>query len=456
MIEEKQPGWDPEFQRLVIACAVRGDLLSRLPSAFRPELFGPTAGAQSPRQRIAAAVAAYWKEYGSRPSAEIFREVVRKASVRLPERETVEQEAAAVLAVELPEDLQYVHWQVREWAELRSLEQGVLQAAGLLASGPTAVGAAREALAKAARPIEEPGRRQTVQYVGDSAERLASWRLGDEYGERIPTGFEALDGVLKGGPTRGEVFYFLAPPKGAKTAALLHVALHAARRRFGVYVATYEMRAVRMALRLDRAASKQSKESIRSDTAGLERALQGLQLAAAGEIVIDERPPQQPGSVAEVVSRVKQIRREGGHVDVVVLDYLNIMGSSQSEREKRHELARISRDIAAAARELDVLVWSAALVNRAAVGKRTPQKKDIAESYEVIAVADGMVVICATPSMVQNGFRRFYVMAAREEADEVRAGDYKVDFSTMVIEPAGAGDVDALIAAEPDKQDGRE
>jgi replicative DNA helicase len=287
-----------------------------------------------------------------------------------------------------------------------------------------------------------------VAYQGDAADRVASWRRGDEYGERIPTGFPALDVVLRGGPTRGEVFYFLAPPKGAKTAALLRVALQAARRRLGVYVVTYEMQAIRMALRMDRMLSRQSKEELRDDAARLETALRGLRLSGGAEITIDERAPQQRGSVAAVVARVKQLRREGRRVDVVVLDYLNIMGASREEREKRHELARVSRDIAAAGRELDVLVWSAALVNRAAVNKRVIRKRDIAEVFEVVAVADGMVAICGTASMVANGYRRFYVAAAREEADETRGGDYAVDFARMTIDPADDGVVSAVLAAE--------
>jgi KaiC/GvpD/RAD55 family RecA-like ATPase len=441
------PTWGEEFQRVVIACAVRGDLLSSLPSAFRAELFGAATGAQSPRQRIAAAVVDYWQRYGVRPEPVVFREVVRRLAERLPEREVVELEAKAILEAELPDDTQFIRDEVRAWAELKSLEQGLVQTAGLLAAGSSAVPAARDVLAGATRPIDVADRK-SVSYLADAEARLEAWRRGDEYGERIPTGFPELDRVLNGGPTRREVFYFLAPPKGAKTASLLKVASHAARRRYGVYVVTYEMQAFRMALRLDRMFARQSKEELRDDLARLESILTNMRQYGCGEIVIDERPPQHRGAVAEVAARVRQLRRDGRRVDVVVLDYLNIMGASRDEREKRHELARVSRDIGAMAKELDVLVWSAALVNRASVNKQVIRKVDIAEAFEVVAVADGMVAICATKRMIEAGYRRFYVAAAREEADEVRAGDYRVDFARMEIEPTAAEEVDALLIAE--------
>lgn len=438
------PDWSEQFQRLVLAAAVSGDLLGQLP--LDPTLFGPiaSAGPIAPRQRLAELVVKYFEQYGARPSPESLSQLALEAASRLgpEERSVLEAETAAVLRLGAPPDQAFVRDRVLEQLEHRSLYRAVIQAADQLQAGASAP-AIRELLARVGAPVDVNGER-TVEYQADAAERLASWRQGVEYGERISTGLAGLDSVLRGGPTRREVHYFLAPPKGAKTAFLLMVASAAARRRLGVYVVTYEMQSIRMALRLDRMLSQSSKDELSSDAEQLERALTGLRLSGAGEIVIDERPPQRPGSVAEAAARVNQIRRSGGRVDVVVLDYLNIMGSSRSEREKRHELARISRDIAAMARELDVLVWSAALVNRQAVDKRTIRKSDIAEAFEVVAVADGMVAICGDQQMVRAGVRRLYVAAAREEADEVRAGDYLVDFSRMTIKPVREGAFDAL------------
>lgn len=449
----RTPGWGIEFQRLVLSCALNGDLMARLPAALQPALFGPAGASatQSPQQRLAAALADYWGRYGTRPGPEAFGELVRVAGARLgeAEREEFGREAVRVAGTPVPEDPAFVVDQVREWAEYSSLVQGVVRAADLLDAGPSALAVVRETLAKSAEPVAAlDGRSRSVAYQSDAEGRLAAWRRGDEYGERVPTGFAELDSVLRGGPTRRESWYFLAPPKGAKTTALLRVALHASRRRFGVYLATYEMQAMRMALRLDRSFSRRSQEELRGDLTQLERALEGLRLSGAGEIFIDERPPQEPNAVDQVARRVTQLRREGKKIDVVVLDYLNIMGSSREEREKRHELSRISREISNLAKAEDVLTWSAALVKRAAMNKRVVRKDDIAEAYEVISVMDGGVAICGTREMIANGFRRFYVMAAREEADEVRAGDYAVDFARQAMDPAEEGAVDSVLPAD--------
>lgn len=453
----RDPGWSENFQRLVLSCAVNGDLMSRMPAAVQPALFGSASGStnQSPRQRIAAALADYSARYASRPSPAVLEEVMRRVGERLGEAERAElaRETERVLTAEVVEDPSFVYDQVREWAEYSAIANGLLRAADLIDAGPSALPAVRDLLAKSAEPVSsDAGRVRTLDYIAGAPERLANWRVGDDYGERIATGFGELDRVLAGGPTRGESWYFLAPPKGAKTASLLKVARHASKRRFGVLVQTFEMRALRMALRLDRMSARQSKEEIREDLTRLEKAMDGLRLSGAGEITIDEVPPQTPNCVQAAARRVESLRRAGKVVDVVVLDYLNIMGSAREEREKRHELAKISREISAFGKNEGVLTWSAALLKRTAVNKRVIRKDDIAEAYEVISVMDGGVAICATREMVANGYRRFYVTAAREEADEVRAGDYKVDFARMTIDPASEDEVDAVL----DKSDSGE
>jgi replicative DNA helicase len=427
--------WTVEFRRTVVAAALRGDLLSTIP--LDPEVFaGPDGAAQPPLQRIAQALVEYYDTYRTRPTDAIFSQLVADACERLQdtERAVVTREAEIVASLAPPTDVEFLRNTVKQAVERRAMERAVKEVQRMIDARTFEPDTARELIARAFSPIELNADRR-VNYLADAEARLASWRRGDEMGERISTGFPRLDDALRGGPTRREVFYFLAPPKGAKTAALLNVAAAALRRQYGVYVATFEMQAIRMALRVDRLLSRQNRDELFDDQDVLRRALDGLRATGAAELYIDEFPPQMPNSVAEVRRRILEIRRAGGVVDVVILDYLNIMGAARDEREKRHELPRISREISALARELNVLIWCAALVNRAAVNKSVIRKTDIAEAFEVIAVADGVVAICADPDMVRGGTRRFYVAAAREEADEVRAGDYRADFSRMTLTP---------------------
>lgn len=449
-----EANWSYEFQHLILASALRGDLLRQIP--LDPELFrSRDKGPKSSVQQIAEILTAFFEQYARPPALDEFRQLVAEAATGPERKEALADTVALVLTAEIPEDVTFLRDRVKQQLELRRFEQAMMQTAPML-DNPAMLEQAREIMAKALEPISvSDDRPRTVQIFSESEARLEMWRQGEEYGERITTGFPALDDALSGGPTRRETFYFLAPPKGAKTASLLKVALGAARRKFGVYMVTYEMQALRMALRADRALSRQSKEELREDLRNLEAAYRGYDMNESGEITIDEHPTMSPTSVATARRRVQEIRRKGGKVDVVILDYLNIMGAAKEEREQRRELKKISQEISQLAKDLDVLVWSAALVNRKAVGKAIVRKTDIAEAFEVIAVLDGAVAICGTPEMIAMNGRRFWIAAAREEADETSGGDYIVDFARQTIDTDTTGMVEGIMAAARAKEEAK-
>ena len=443
------PTWSDGFSRLVVAAAIYGDLIEALPGAFTPDLFGVS---QSPRQRIARAISQFVEKKGRAPSPEEADQVISReyATLTEEEQEAVAQEWQYVQDTELPPDLNFVKEELRNWIEYQRLSSAVSDARDALArSNVDGLIEARETLAKV--EAVQTAQNSVLEFIGGAEDRIKLWSEGIQMGERIPTRLKALDDALGGGPTRKETWYFLAPPKGMKTTFLLRVARGASELGFGVYVATYEMQALRMLLRADQMAAKKSKKEIAGDgeTPGdlksLRKAFEGMRVGGAGEIYVEQRPTQQKGAADEIARSVKRIRDRGGVVDAVVLDYLNIMGAAKNEREKRHELTRISREMSDMAKYLNVVTWSAALVNRQAVEKTIIRKTDIAEAFEVISVADGVVAICAPPFMLAKNLRRLWVAAAREEQDETIGGDYAVDISRMVIEPYNSQDVDRLI-----------
>lgn len=429
---DPSPRWTEGFQRTVIASAVRGGLLSRVGASFQGRLFGPPT---SPRARIAHAVATYWERFRSAPASGEIEEFLARERMSDAERVVVRDEWAQVQSISVPDDPGYIEEQIQDWVARQAIVQTLLAAADRAETDD--LGTLRTFITEGIQPSEGPnGATREWLLVGDYEARMAMWRSGQEYGDPIPTGFAALDDALSGGPRRGEVHYFLAPPKGCKTTALTNVALAAVRRRFNVYLVTFEMRAHRILLRADRSLTRSTKSELREEPERLERAVQGLTAAGSGELWAWESAPQTAGICDEITRRIEKLEREQDvEIDLVVLDYLNIMSSSVREREKRHELAKISREIAALTRRLDVVTWTAALVKREAVNKARPQKQDISESFEVIAVADGMTAICGTEEMRGAGLGALYQVAQREEEDEREAGTYRVDRARGVFVP---------------------
>ena len=442
---DPQPRWTEGFQRTVIASAIRSGLLSRVGEAFQGLLFGPPT---APRARIANVIASHWERFKTSPVNGEIDERLARERMSENERVVLRGEWEHIQSVPVPDDPRYAEEQIRDWVARQAIIQTLLAAADRAETDD--LGALRQFIGEGIRGPEEGETKREWSLLGDLDARMAMWRSGEEYGDPIPTGFPALDAALGGGPRRGEVHYFLAPPKGAKTTALTNVALAAVRRRFNVYFVTFEMRAHRILLRTDRSLTRSTRGELREEPERLERAARGLSAAGSGELWVWESAPQKAGACEEVVGRIEKLEREQGiEIDLVVVDFINIMGSSVREREKRHELPRIAREIAAMTRHLDVVTWTAALLKKELAYKTWIPKGDVFESSEVAAVADGMTAICGTKEMKEAGLCSLYITAMREEEDEKEAGTYRFDrdrgyFMPFYERPEDSGSPDNL------------
>lgn len=450
------PEWSERFQRLVLALAVSGDWPAKFPDTLSGDLFAGMAPSalRPPRQRIAEQVARYWKERGEAPGVAVADELVRRDAERVSasERTVLLQEWEQVAATPLPYDAGFVDDQIREFVTYQRYSRALVQAAQMLEQ-PQRDFSRIQSYVSEELALGGAAARDVEALVAGADRRVLEWASDEAEGVKVPTGLPALDEALGGGPRVGESFYYIAPPKGAKTTFLLATALGAVRRRYGALFVSYEMRAKRVLYRADRSLARATKQELRQDPTMLDRAVRGLRAAGAGELYVWESTPQQSSACAEAARWVERIRRRGGRVDVVVLDYLNIMGSSKSEREKRHELARTSREISALAKSEGVVAWSAALVNRQAVDKKVIRKSDIAEAFEVIAVLDGGIAICGDAELRAARMRRLFATALREEEDEVFCGTYATDLARMSLTPVA--DLPHADGASADSSEGR-
>ena len=426
------------FQRKILALAIRGDLLRVAPEVFHSRFFGSLSngGPKPPRQRLAELVEQHVQQYpGGPPGIDTIDELLTRLlpTFSAEERPFIEDEWRLVRGQDIS-DPRYVMAEACRWAQSVAVSRALLQAAEWVEAvqqGATMdLGRLRGTMDQALQ-IGEPKIGKGGEYFATLFERLAWWRQ-NPYEGKLPSGFPSLDRFLQGGPRYAEAFYILAPPKGAKTAFLMNVALNAVRKRRGVAFFSFEMGLRPMLMRMDRNVACRLREELHVSTEPLEHAVRGLRAAGAGRVWVQQFQARKQGC-EEAIQVVERLRAEGLPVDLVVLDYLNIMSTEKHEREKRHELAQISRDMSALAKELDVVVWSAALTNRKAVDKDRVTKVDIAEAFEVVSVLDGAVAWCGGPELRKEGKQRLYLVAAREEEDETEVGTYKIDRGRMLI-----------------------
>jgi len=109
------------------------------------------------------------------------------------------------------------------------------------------------------------------------------------------------------------------------------------------------------------------------------------------KIFIDDTPALSPG---ELRARARRLKREHD-IALVVIDYLQLMQMPGTKENRATEVAEISRNLKALAKELNVPVLALSQLNRAVEqrGDKRPQMSDLRESGGLEQDADVVMFI---------------------------------------------------------------
>jgi len=205
-----------------------------------------------------------------------------------------------------------------------------------------------------------------IQNVYDTEEKI----LG------IPSGFPDLD-ALTSGFQAGDLIILAARPAMGKTTLALNFATNAAlKKKHATAVFSLEMPKEQLALRLLSAESRLDSKRLR--TANLleheyKDLVQALGTLSDSPLYIDDSPSLSP---LELRAKVRRLQIEVD-VKLIVIDYLQLMRSSQKRIENRfQEVSDIVRQIKAFAKESKIPIIALSQLSRD-VEKRTEKKTAI-------------------------------------------------------------------------------
>ncbi len=214
----------------------------------------------------------------------------------------------------------------------------------------------------------------------------------------IPTGFSTLDAML-GGLRATNLYILAARPSVGKTALALNIAGNAVRQGHNVLFFSLEMarksllqRWVAMHAGVD---SMQLRDGRLNDEEHREvKSAIAYLKNLPGKLYIDDSTGL---SHMAIRSKARRLHSTKG-LHLIVVDYLQLAKAGENERQKyeRHlEVAEVSRNLKALARELEVPVLSLAQLNRAIEqrGSKTPMLSDLKESGAIEQDADVVMFI---------------------------------------------------------------
>jgi replicative DNA helicase len=204
---------------------------------------------------------------------------------------------------------------------------------------------------------------------------------------------------MTSGLQESELIIIAARPSMGKTAWAINIAENAAVRG-GKVVAVFSLEMSKASLLRRMLASQalvnskaiQTGMLMRDDRAKL---IKGLELLMESKIFIDDTPGI---TLAEMRAKARRLKQQHGQLDLIVIDYLQLMTGSNSNAKgfenRTQEVSAISRGLKALAKEMKVPVVALSQLSRASEqrgGDKKPLLSDLRESGSIEQDAD---VVC--------------------------------------------------------------
>jgi replicative DNA helicase len=223
----------------------------------------------------------------------------------------------------------------------------------------------------------------------------------------LPTGFARLDEIL-GGMQRSDMLVLAARPSMGKTSLALNIA-HTAAKKFGqrVLVFSLEMASEQVVERLTSAEAGIDSQSLRrgeiaDDEWG--RFITTTSRLSELAFFIDDTPAI---SVLEMRTKARRLHAEVG-LDLIVVDYLQLMRGEGRHENRQQEVSAISRGIKALARELNIPILALSQLSRGVEARsdKRPILSDLRESGSIEQDADVVLFIYRDEVYNENTERR--------------------------------------------------
>ncbi len=210
----------------------------------------------------------------------------------------------------------------------------------------------------------------------------------------IPSGFHDLDRMTAGFQP-SDLIVIAGRPSMGKTSLALGAALHAAIHKEAV-VAVFSLEMSKEQLVLRMLSSEGSVDSHHIRTGQLEREefhkiLDAAEKLSAAKIFIDDSGAL---SALEMRAKARRLKSESG-LDLVIVDYLQLMKGRSDSESRQQEISDISRSLKALAKELNVPVIALSQLSRAVENRKPPRPllADLRESGAIEQDADVVIFI---------------------------------------------------------------
>jgi len=231
--------------------------------------------------------------------------------------------------------------------------------------------------------------RRVSEVVKTAIQRIALVADSDDSVTGLSSGYRDLDRLTQGFQD-GDLVIIAGRPAMGKTSFALNIASNAAiRDGASVGLFSLEMPAEQLATRLLATEARLDVSNLRGGMLKEEdwpRLTEAANRLHQAPIFIDDSPGISPASIR---AKCRRLKRQHG-LDLVIIDYLQLMQSGRRETSREQEISAISRNLKGLAKDLSVPVLALSQLNRGVESRtdKRPLMSDLRESGAIEQDAD--------------------------------------------------------------------
>ena len=239
-------------------------------------------------------------------------------------------------------------------------------------------------------------------------------RLEESARITVKTPWDVINDITDGGLGPGELGVVVAPAGIGKSWTLQALGSEVVRQGKTVVHYSLELNENYVGLRYDSIFSGVTTANIKYHKEEIEKQLSKL----PGKLLIKYFPTK-AASVQTLGSHLKQIELSGVDIDMVIVDYADILMPTGNFKEKRHAIGNIYEDLRGLAGELEIPIWTASQANRSALEEDVIGADKVAEDYSKVMTADFVMSMSRKVEDKIANTGRFHVIKNRFGIDGV-------------------------------------
>ena len=360
----------------------------------------------------------YYDEYRKCITLDVFKVKVNEVENEVLKTSVVENLKEIFRYIEAP-DLDFIQDKTLDFFKNQTLKNAIIQSVEIL---------------------ETNGNYEQIKVIVDDALNAGTERnIGHEYVEHVEdrysetaretvaTGWDTIDELTQGGLGGGELGVIVAPAGVGKTWVLAAIGANAMKRGKHIVHYSLELNESYVGLRYDSIFTGIANQNLKYHKDDVISEMEKLK----GDLVIKYFPTKTAG-VNTLSAHLKRLTTLGTQVDMVVVDYADILKDIGGSREVRHALGNIYEDLRGLAGEFQIPIWTASQANRSALDEDVIEAQKVSESYQKVMTADFVMSLSRKVEDKIGNTGRFHVIKNRFGPDGITY-PAKVNTNTGII-----------------------